>query len=164
MYRKVARMVASRIECIHVRPSRSIPSSTRPPIKLYYLRDEGFAWLAWGLVSMLHHPSYRQLLMLSWWWTSAYSGQHLPILMMCMWTRILCLRHMWRSISTALASSARSRRGYRMVRKCLCCRSGERITLSVLEKREQNPRHALSRHATEHIFTMQQIGWAPSHG
>ena len=25
--------------------------------------------------------------------TSAYSGQHLPILMMCMWTRALCLRH-----------------------------------------------------------------------
>ena len=35
---------------------------------------------------------------------------------------------------------------------------------SVLEKREQNPRHALSCYSTEHIFTMQQIGWVPSHG
>ena len=35
---------------------------------------------------------------------------------------------------------------------------------SVLEKREQNPRHALCRHVTEHIFTMWQIGWAPSRG
>ena len=76
-----------------------------------------------------HHPSCRQLLMLSWRWTSAYSRQHLPILMMCMWMRVLCCRHMWRSISTASVSSARSRRGYRMVRKCLRYRSGERITL-----------------------------------
>ena len=34
----------------------------------------------------------------------------------------------------------------------------------MLEKREQNPRHTSSRHATKHIFTMRQIGWAPSHG
>ena len=35
---------------------------------------------------------------------------------------------------------------------------------SVLEKREQNPRHDSCRHATEHIFTMWQIGWTPSRG
>ena len=34
----------------------------------------------------------------------------------------------------------------------------------VLKKRERNPRHASSCHATEHIFTMRQIDWAPSHG
>ena len=112
---------------------------------------------------MWHHPSCWQLLMLSWRRTGAYSGQHLPILMMCMWMRVLCLRHVWRSISTASASSARSRRGYRMVHECLCYRSGERITLCIGEE-EQNPRHASCRHATEHIFTMQQIGWTPSCG
>ena len=78
---------------------------------------------------MWHHPSCRQLLMLSWWRTSAYSRQHLPILMMCMWTRTLCLWHVWRSISAASVSSARSQRGYRMVCECLGYRSGERITL-----------------------------------
>ena len=35
---------------------------------------------------------------------------------------------------------------------------------SLLEKREQNPRHASCRHVTERIFTMRQIGWAPSRG
>ena len=33
-----------------------------------------------------------------------------------------------------------------------------------MEKREQNPRHASCRHATERIFTMRQIVWAPSRG
>ena len=33
-----------------------------------------------------------------------------------------------------------------------------------MEKREQNPRHALCCHMTERIFTMRQIGWAPSRG
>ena len=33
---------------------------------------------------------------------------------------------------------------------------------SVLEKREQNLRHASNRRVTEHIFTGWQIGWAPS--
>ena len=98
-------------------------------IKLYCLRDEGIAWPAWGLVSMWHHPSCRQLLMLSWRKTSAYSGQHLPILMMCMWMKALCLRHVWRSISAASASSVRSRRGYWMVHQCLGYKSRERITL-----------------------------------
>ena len=88
----------------------------------------------WGLVSMWHYPSCRQLLMLSWRRTSAYSGQHLPILMMCMWTRVLCLRHVWRSISTALATSARSRRGYRMVREYSGYMFGERITLCIGEE------------------------------
>ena len=131
MHWKVYRMAASRIECIARHSFKYVCTNDCGPIKPYYLRDEGIAWPAWGLGSMWHHPSCRQLLMLSWRRTKAFSMQHLPILIMCMWTRVLCLRHVWRSISRALASSARSRRGYRMVLECLGYRSGERITLCI---------------------------------
>ena len=69
MHQKVERMAASRTERIRVRPSQGILSSMRAPIKLYYLsgpikpyylRDEGIAWPAWGLVSMWQKDKHIQ--------------------------------------------------------------------------------------------------------
>ena len=161
MQQKVERMAASRIECISVRPSQGIPSSTHAPITVlfkgrrYCLTRMGFGLnVAPSIMKTIVNAilTKDKCIQRA---TSAYIDDMYVNESIVPAARVKEHLYSFGLHSKELERLQHDARGLGL--KVW----GEDNFL--LEKREQNPRHALCRHATEHIFTMWQIGWAPSH-
>ena len=78
--------------------------------------------------------------------------------------RVLSMWHVWRNISTASASSARSWRGSRMMRECLGYRAAERITLCIGEEGTKSQICLVSSHDGTFSLCGKLVGHLPVGG